>query len=134
MGAASGILSPVVDFDIAGIPVGRAALLSVGMGAGDVLKALARQVGVPPLVGGLAVAWAVVNVDFIKKNLGSEVAQLWALGILADTINDQINLTKMTTDFLGGLFGVQVVSNSPPQVVNRNANSRARGDLYAGVF
>ena len=133
MAATTGLLAPVADFEVAGIPVGRAALLSVGMGAGDVLKALARQVGVPPLVGGLAVAWAVVNVDFIRKNLGSEVAQLWALGILADTINDQVNLTRMTTDFLAGLFGVRVASASPPRVVDRNTN-KVSGDLYAGVF
>ena len=118
-----GALRPVTKMEVVGLPIGKAAVLTVAMGVGDVGKALAYKLSgnkVPQWLTGLGLAWAVVNIKGIKNLLGPEVAELVALGIIADSLDDQIDLRNRTSTFLGNLFGQQVVSKSPPVMTPRD--------------
>jgi len=131
--ALSGALKPISSFEIAKIPVGQAAVLSVGMGVGDVIKAVAAQFapangGMSQMFAGLATAWALNNLKMVRDLIGADLARLVSLAIVADTINDQVNLQANTANFIAGLTGGRVVSQSPPvwrQRALRSGNSNS---------
>jgi len=154
----SNALKPVVSFEVAKVPVGQGAALAVGMGIGDVVKALAatftpsgQAPGMVQLIAGIGLAWGLNNVKQVKNLIGADLARLISLAIVADTLNDHANLQQRTSDMIAGLTGGRVVSNSPPvwhrrQLPAGNSNAglaganrgtvqgTPRSGLYQGVF
>ena len=133
------ITEQVTKFEALNVPIGKAVALTVGMGLGDVVKAVVRQWNIPPLWTGIGLAWALLNVRQIKSLLGPETTEIVAAGILADTINDEFRIQEQTANLLAGFFGQRVVSNSPPVLNGRNVVSNAapagaRTDIYRGIF
>ena len=143
-GVATGVVRPVMQAKIADIPVGKAAVLVAAMGVGDVGKALVHRVSggkLPQWLTGLILAWGLTNTKMIRNFLGADVAELAALAIVADTINDQFNLRQRTSDILSGLFGGTTVSSSPPtfqknlgQATPVQLQPAGVGGLYRGIF
>lgn len=129
----AGIAEQITKFEVASLPIGKALALSAGMGVGDVLKAVVRQWGVPPLATGLVAAWALVNIKMVRDLLGPATSELVAAGILADTINDQFRIQENTSNLLAGLFGSRVVSQSPPRLLNAGAPRNPNAGSVAGV-
>jgi len=135
-------IRPITQFKVADVPVGKAITLSAAMGIGDVIKALvARFSGgkVPPIATGALLAWAMVNQKGLKNMLGADIAELSALAILADTLDDQVNVRQRTSDFLSRFFGGQTISKSPPvwhPATNSGAMPTAArsGDIYGRIF
>lgn len=131
----------LTKFEALNTPVGKAVMLTVGIGVGDVVKASLRQVNVPPLWGGLLLAWGLLNVKQVSQMLGPETAEIVAAGILADTINDEFKIQEQTSNLLAGLFGRRVVSQSPPVLTNQTTvpgNKVLAGsgssDRYGSIF
>ena len=125
------VIKPISTFQVAKVPVGKALVLSAGMGFGDVLKALvarfapagiAGSPGMAQLLTGFAAAWALSNTKFVRNILGPELSDLVGLAIMADTIDDQVNVRQTVTNFLAQLTGGTVVSRSP-SVWSRGATS-----------
>lgn len=142
-GALGGVLRPISKIEFAGVAVGQAAVLVMAMGIGDVLKATAHRLSggrVPQWLVGVGVAWVVANWKPVRAFLGSEGADLAALAVLADSIDDQFDLRNQTSKFLGQLTGQTIVSGSPPVAtplrnnVTRPIASPRVGDIYAGIF
>ena len=139
------LVRPIKGIEFANIPIGRAVIFTGAMGVGDVLKALVFSLSggrVPQIMTGLAASWALVNVKMIKNLLGPDIAELAALGIMADTINDQFALREQVSNLLSRFLpgAPAVVSKSPPVLVAGRGrpvtgrNVAARGDIYSSLF
>ena len=141
----AGALRPLTGFEIAKIPLGKAVVLAGGMGVGDFLKALTHRLSggrLPQWATGLAVAWALQNVKQLRDLVGPDTAELVSLVIVADTLNDQLDIQRRTANllasFMPGRLGV--VSNSPPVLmpgrgrqVTRPFTANARSSLYSSL-
>ena len=111
-------------------PVGAAVSLTVGMGLGNVLKGLTNKFGVDPLISGGLVAFGIAR--FGGGILGHDTANLWAAGILAQTINDRMNVSGMVSNAFAGLAGGRIVTASPPRFVTGTQTTTARvGDTVS---
>jgi len=145
-GALAGVVQPAMRFNVQKVPVGKAAILAVAMGIGDVGKALvaqatsqfAPQLGTwSQLLAGFGFAWVLANVKGVKNIVGADVAELAGLAVMADTINDQFRLRENTTNILGNLFGQKIVSKSPPVALpagNRVTTPMAATSVYSRAF
>ena len=139
---------PLTDFQVARVPVGKAVALTAFMGLGDAVKGVvAAKVPAPAglpagtvqLITGFGLAWVVANVKPVRNLLGDELATLAALGIVADTINDQLRIQDRAANLVGGLFGGTVVSHSPPQFTRGGGraptgNRSGGSDIYAAAL
>ena len=138
------VMKPLKTMEFAKIPVGKAAIFTVAMGLGDFIKAATFTMSggrVPQMAVGLLVAWALMNVKMLKNVLGPDVSELAALGVVADTINDQFAIRERTANLLSGFLpgGPGVVSKSPPVLVRgrgRPVTQRMTGrtDIYGSLF
>ena len=126
--AIGGAVRGVTQFKVANLQVGKAATLVVAMGVGDVVKALTTKVSggkVPQWVGGLLLAYALANIKQVRNILGPDLAELAALGILADSIDDQADLQQKTANWLAKLFKLGVVVSASPPVLRPPAATGA---------
>lgn len=108
-----GQLADVAKWQIASIPIGAVAVGAAVGGIGDAAAGLVR--GFAPQAPSWAVkgalAWATIN--WGSKWLGKEAAQMGALFLTYDAVQELFNIRQSVANIVGGLTG-KVVSFSPP--------------------
>jgi len=131
----AGVGSQLNRFDISNIPVGKALILSGGMGVVDGLKGLLERF-IPPLWTGAALGIGIMVVPQVKQFLGVPMAELLSAGLIADAINDQVDLRGRVRGWLDGLLGGQAQRYlGTPSIVQQAERVADRaGDHYASAF
>ena len=129
-----GALRPVLHAKVAGLPVGPAVIYAGSIGVGDFVKGTVHGLSggrVPQWASGLLLVWA-LNTRQGKSLVGSDVAEIASVAILADTINDQMDIQGKVSNFFGSLVGRSITSRSP--AVSNPLGGGRGGDQYAGLF
>lgn len=107
------ILTGISDWRIFGLPVGAVAGGAIVGGVGDALSG--AVVGLVPQAPSWAVkaatAWAVVQ--WGPKIIGKEVAQVGALFLTYDAVQELFNIRGSIANIIAGVTG-KVVKHSPP--------------------
>lgn len=129
-----GILSKVATYKIAELPVGAVAVGAVVGGVGDALAGVIT--GFVPsaptwaLKGGLAF----VAAKYGEKFLGSSGAQVGALFLAYDAVQELFNIRASISNIIGGLTG-KIVKHSPPQFTGAvKTNQVGSGAYYNKAF
>ena len=109
-----GILSQVADFKVAGLQIGAVGAGAVIGGVGDALAGLVS--GFAPMAPSWAVkgglAWAVLQ--WFPRIVGTAPAQLGALFLTYDAVQELFNIRASVRNIVRGITG-KVVSASPPR-------------------
>jgi len=135
-GAIATAIEPIAKFEIMDAPVGKAIVMTAGMGVFDALKGFLRQ-WIPPIASGLLIGIALPQVGFVKRMLGPTATELLSLAVIADTINDQFALQQKVGDWVAGIVkpGSRVISTSPPRIVSAQPRVQSiGGNQYAAIL
>lgn len=89
---------------LAGIPVGNALLLLVGLGLNDALVPAASKILKAPILAGAGIAF-LAKIKIVEKFLGPTLADVLSATAIATGIEDQISLRGRTHALVASLVG-----------------------------
>jgi len=127
--AKEGILSQVSKFEVMGLPLGAVASGAIVGGAGDaiagVVTGFAPQAPTWSIKGGLAFLVA----KYGKNLIGAGAAQVGALFLTYDAVQELFNIRASMANIISGITG-KVVKQSPPRFTGSGGAAAVGSSSY----
>lgn len=124
--AFSNMLNKAIQFEVAGVPVGRGGYLAAGRGVSQTISNLFEKLQIPPILSSVAGAWAINNVSAVKNILGQAGSIDLSSVIVMEGINNQFDLTNRINSMLSSVTGT-FEDLLPEDILSSGGNEETSG-------